>query len=56
MYGLFSFFLKDKGYPVEYREQRASARPLFKWGTDICLLNREQSDLSLLPMIGILAL
>lgn len=55
MYGLFSFFLKDKEHPVEYREQRASTRPLFKWGSDICLLNREQTDLSLLPMTGILA-
>lgn len=41
---------------MEYREQRASTRPLFKWGSDICLLNRKQSDLSLLPMTGILAL
>lgn len=56
MYGLFSFFLKDKEHPVEYREQTASTRPLFKWGSDICLLNRKQSDLSLLPMTGTLAL
>jgi len=30
------FFLKDEEFPVEHGEQRASARPLFKQGADIC--------------------